>query len=397
MDVREDFPILKREISGKPLAYLDNAATTQKPRQVIEAISEFYSMYNSNIHRSIHTIGEEATEMYEDAHRKVSGFIGADFEELAFTKGTTESLNILAGSLTAGLKKGDEIALTRSEHHSNFVPWQQLAKKLGLKLRIMDIKEGHIDQTSMHECINKNTKVVSATHVSNVLGTVNDIRLLADLAHENDALFIADAAQSVPHMKVDVKKLGCDFLAFSAHKMLGPTGIGALYGKKELMEKLEPGLYGGEMISRVELEDSTWNELPWRFEAGTPNIAGAIGFGAAIEYLEGIGMDKVKAHGQMLVSYALDKLRDLPVEIYGPKDNRSALVSFNVKGVHAHDTAQILDGEGIAVRAGHHCAMPLASLLGISASVRASFYIYNTKEEIDRLAEGIRKVSEVFA
>ena len=397
--IRKDFPILNVKVHGKPLIYLDNAATTQKPKTVINAVTDYYENYNANIHRSIHKLGEEATAAYEEAHSKVANFINAEFEETIFTKSTTEGLNLLAYSLTNDLKAGDEIVISQMEHHSNFVPWQQLALKKKLKLKFIEIDEnGLLKEDSINENITDKTKIVSITHVSNVFGTVNDVKEIGKIAHENDALFIVDAAQSVPHILVDVKKIDCDFLAFSGHKMLGPTGIGGLYGKKELLQGMEPFLYGGEMIKEVTFEQTKFNDLPWKFEAGTMNIAQGIGLGAAIDYLNKIGMKNIENYENELVSYAMKRLSEIKeIEIYGPDaDKRSGLVAFNVKDVHAHDTATILDGDGIAVRAGHHCAMPLASVLGIAASARASFYLYNTKEEIDKLAEGINKVIKVF-
>ena len=397
--IRKDFPILNVKVHGKPLIYLDNAATTQKPKTVINAVTDYYENYNANIHRSIHKLGEEATAAYEEAHSKVANFINAGFEEIIFTKGTTEGLNLLAYSLTNDLKAGDEIVISQMEHHSNFVPWQQLALRKKLKLKFIEIDEnGLLKEDSINENITDKTKIVSLTHVSNVLGTVNDVKEIGKIAHENDALFIVDAAQSVPHIPVDVKKIDCDFLAFSGHKMLGPTGIGGLYGKKELLQGMEPFLYGGEMIKEVTFEQTKFNDLPWKFEAGTMNIAQGIGLGVAIDYLNKIGMKNIENYENGLVSYAMKRLSEIKeIEIYGPDaDKRSGLVAFNVKDVHAHDTATILDGDGIAVRAGHHCAMPLASVLGVAASARASFYLYNTKEEIDKLAEGINKVIKVF-
>ncbi len=396
--IRKDFPILKVKVHGKPLVYLDNAATSQKPKQVINAIKDYYENYNANIHRSIHKLGEQATLAFEDAHKKVASFINAHFEEIIFTKGTTESLNLLAYSLGNELKKGDEIILTQMEHHSNLVPWQQLAKKNGIKVNYAEIdNKGNLNLNHFEKLINKKTKIVSITHVSNVLGTINDIKKIRNIVKEkSNAFFIVDAAQSVPHMPVDVKKIDCDFLAFSGHKMLAPTGIGVLYGKKELLEKMQPFLYGGDMIKEVTFKDTKFNDLPWKFEAGTPNIAQAIGLGIAVDYLKKTGMQKIMKHGMELADYCLKRLSQIDeVEIYGPKE-RAALVSFNIKNVHAHDTAAILDGEGIAVRAGHHCAMPLAKILKIDASVRASFYLYNTKEEIDKLIDGIHKVIKVF-
>jgi len=397
--LRKDFPILDVKVHGKPLVYLDNAATSQKPKQVIDAVKNYYESYNANIHRSIHKLGEEATAAYEAAHKKAAGFINADFEEIVFTKNTTESINLLAYSLTNNLKAGDEIVISQMEHHSNFVPWQQLAIRNNLKLKFIKInKEGLLDEESIKENITKKTKIISLVHVSNVLGTINDVGEIGKIAHENDAFFIVDGAQSVPHMPVDVKKLDCDFLAFSGHKMLGPTGIGVLYGKKNLLENMQPFLYGGEMIKEVKFENTKFNELPWKFEAGTMNIAQAIGLGAAIDYLDKNGMKNIENHEKKLVKYAYERLSEIKeIEIYGPDaEKRSGLVAFNVKGVHAHDTAQILDGEGIAIRAGHHCAMPLHSVLGIVASARASFYLYNTQEEVDKLVEGIKKVIKVF-
>jgi len=396
--LRKDFPILHRKIHGKPLVYLDNAATSQKPIQVIEAIDHYYKNYNANIHRSIHTLGEEATEKYEEAHDKVAEFINADsYQNIVFTKNTTESLNLLAYSLTSKLKKGDEIVISEMEHHSNFVPWQQLAKQRGLKLKFIKItKEGLLDAESINENIAKNTKIVSITHVSNVLGTINPVKDIAKISHENGALIIGDGAQSVPHMPVDVKELDADFYAFSGHKMLGPTGIGVLYGKKELLEEMQPFLYGGEMIREVKFEDTTFNDLPWKFEAGTMNIVEGIGLGAAIDYLSNIGMGQIQKRDKELVNYAVKRLKEIKdLAIYGPEE-RGAVVSFNLKGIHAHDVSQILDSEGIAIRAGHHCCMPLMSVLGVPATARASFYLYNTEEEIDKLISALHKVKKVF-
>ena len=398
--IREDFPILKVKVNGKPLVYLDNAATSQKPKQVIGAITDFYENYNANIHRSIHKLGEEATRLYEEAHKKAADFINAGFEEVVFTKSTTESLNLLAYSLGNEIKEDDEIVISVMEHHSNFVPWQQLAKRKKAKLKIIGITEdGKLDIEQLKNTINNKTKILSLAHVSNVLGTINDIREIGKIAREkSNAYFIVDGAQSVPHMKVDAKRLDCDFLAFSGHKMLAPTGIGVLYGKKELLERMEPFLYGGEMIKEVKFEDSKWNDLPWKFEAGTANIAQGIGLGAAIDYLRKTGMEKISQHGKEITEYAYERLSEIKeAEIYGPDGkNRGNLVAFNVKGVHANDASAILDSEGVAVRAGHHCAMPLHSVLGIAASARASFYLYNTKEEIDKLIYGVQKVIRVF-
>ncbi|MBI4020106.1 MAG: cysteine desulfurase [Candidatus Aenigmarchaeota archaeon] len=398
--IRSDFPIFGRLINGKPLAYLDNSATSQKPAQVIEAMSSYYREHNSNVHRGVHRLSIEATLAYEEAHKKTAHFINASsMEEIVFTKNTTESINLLAYSLMGLLKKGDEIVVTQMEHHSNLVPWQQAARKTGARLKFIEIgSNGELKREGIESAITKNTKIVSAIHVSNVLGTVNDVRHIGQIAHENGALFAIDAAQSVPHMPVDVGKLGCDFLAFSGHKMLGPTGIGVLFGKKDTLGSMEPFLYGGDMIREVSFEESRWNDLPWKFEAGTPNIAEAVGLGAAIDYLRGIGMDNIESYGKSLVRYAYEKLSSAGnIEIYGPPpEKRSSLISFNIKGMHAHDLAELLNAEGIAIRGGHHCSMPLMHLLGITGSARASFYLYNTREEIDRLCEAIGKAKAVF-
>ena len=396
--IRKDFPILQRKVHNKPLIYFDNAATSQKPKQVIDAMDSYYKNYNANIHRSIHQLGEEATEKYEEAHEKVAEFINADsYQNIVFTKNTTESLNLLAYSLTARLKKGDEIAISEMEHHSNLVPWQQLAKQRDLKLKFIKItKEGLLEPKSINENITKKTKIVSLTHVSNVLGTINPIKDIAKIAHENGALMVVDGAQSAPHMPVDVKELDADFYAFSGHKMLGPTGIGILYGKKELLQSMQPFLYGGEMIREVKFENTSFNELPWKFEAGTMNIAEGIGMGAAVDYLTSIGMEQIQKRDKELVGYAMEKLEKIDwIAVYGPKE-RGAVISFNVKGVHAHDVAQILDSEGIAIRAGHHCCMPLMSILKVAATARASFYLYNTEEEVDVFIKALDKVKKMF-
>lgn len=398
--VREDFPIMKRKVNGKPLVYLDNAATSQKPKQVIGVMNEYYSEHNANIHRGVHRLSEESTQMFEDAHKKVSDFINADFEEVVFTKNCTEAINLVAYSYAlANLKKGDEIIISKMEHHSNFVPWQQIAKYAGATLMFADIDEnGKLMLNSLGNMLSKKTKIVSIAHMSNVLGTINPVKKIADMVHEYDALFFIDAAQSVPHQPVDVRSVNCDFLAFSGHKMLGPTGIGALYGKKEILESMRPFLFGGDMIREVKFEDTLFNELPWKFEAGTPNIAGAIGFGAAVDYLNKLGMENVEAHGRELVKYAYKKLSEIDgLEIYGPDaDSRGALIAFNLQGIHPHDIAAMLDEDGIAIRGGFHCAMPLMETLGIKASARASFYLYNTKDEIDKLYESLIRTKKFF-
>ncbi len=396
--IRKDFPILQRKVHGKPLVYLDNAATSQKPKQVIDAIDFYYKNYNANVHRSIHQLGEEATAKFEEAHEKIADFINAEsYQNIVVTKGTTESLNLVAYSLTSNLKKDDEIVISQMEHHSNLVPWQQLARQRGLKLKFIEIdKDDKLDEESIKKNITKGTKIVSLTHVSNVLGTINPVEEIAKIAHENNALIVVDGAQAAPHMAIDVKKLDVDFYAFSGHKMLGPTGIGVLYGKRELLEEMQPFLYGGEMIKEVRFDDTKFNELPWKFEAGTPNIAEAIGLGVAIDYLDKIGIKQINQRDKELVEYAMEKLKDVEgITIYGPQE-RGAVISFNIHGVHAHDVSQILDSEGVAIRAGHHCCMPLMSILGIAATARASFYLYNTEQEIDTFINAIHKVKKVF-
>ena len=400
-NIRKDFPILSTKVNNKPLAYLDNAATSLTPESVIKAMNSYYHTYNANVHRSIHTLGEKATQEYEDAHRKVAKFINASFEEIIFTRGTTESLNVLAYSLTKKLKKGEEIVLTEMEHHSNIVPWQEYAKEKGLIIKYIKVdKDGRLNLKNAEKLITDKTKIVSITHMSNVLGTINPVKEIGKLAHSHGAYFVVDGAQSVPHLKVDIKEMDCDFFAFSGHKMMGPTGIGVLYGKKKLLEAMDPFMYGGDMISEVSFKAATWNELPWKFEAGTPNIAGGIGLGAAVDYLNGIGMEKIREYEEYLAEYALKKVGEIEnIEIYGPLEvkERGAAISFNIKGVHSHDVSTILDRYGVAIRGGHLCAMPLVkSVLGVNSVCRASLYIYNTLEEIDRLVEGIKKVKEIF-
>ncbi|MED1419884.1 MULTISPECIES: cysteine desulfurase [Bacillus] len=401
-DIRNYFPILNQEVNGHPLVYLDNAATSQKPLSVIEAIEQYYKGYNSNVHRGVHTLGTKATDAYEGAREKVRKFIHAkSVEEVVFTRGTTASINMLAASYgEENVKEGDEIVITYMEHHSNLIPWQQLAKRKKAELKYIPLEEdGTITLEKVRETVTPKTKIVAVTLVSNVLGTINPIKEIANIAHENGAVLAVDGAQGVPHMKVDVQDLDCDFLSFSGHKMCGPTGIGVLYGKKELLEKMEPVEFGGEMIDFVGLYDSTWKELPWKFEGGTPIIAGAIGLGKAIEFLEEVGLDEILKHEHHLAAYALDKLSEVEgIEVYGPKDpmKRAGLVTFNIKGVHPHDVATVLDAEGIAIRAGHHCAQPLMKWLDVSATARASFYLYNTEEDIDRFVSGILKTKEYF-
>ena len=398
-DIREQFPILSQQVNGHDLVYLDSAATSQKPRVVIETLDEYYNSYNSNVHRGVHTLGTKATDGYEGAREKVRKFINAkSMQEIIFTRGTTTALNMVALSYArANLKPGDEIVITPMEHHANIIPWQQAVKATGATLKYIPLQEdGTISLDDVRETVTENTKIVSAAHVSNVLGTINPIKEIAKIAHDNGAVMVVDGAQSTPHMKIDVQDLDCDFYTFSAHKMCGPTGIGVLYGKKALLENMEPAEFGGEMIDFVGLYESTWKELPWKFEAGTPIIAGAIGLGAAIDFLEDIGLDEILAHEHRLAAYALERFKELEgATVYGPAE-RAGLVTFNLEDVHPHDVATVLDAEGVAVRAGHHCAQPLMKWLNVSATARASFYLYNTEEDIDKLIEALQKTKEYF-
>ncbi|MBD8070434.1 cysteine desulfurase [Bacillus sp. PS06] len=398
-DIRSYFPILDQEVNGKQLVYLDSAATSQKPIQVIEAVDRYYREYNSNVHRGVHTLGTLATDGYEGAREKVQKFINArSMQEVIFTRGTTTALNMVASSYGRdNLKQGDEIVISYMEHHANIIPWQQVAKQTGATLKYIPLSEdGSITIENVNNTITENTKIVSIMMISNVLGAINPIKEITDIAHSNGAVMVVDAAQAAPHMKIDVQALDCDFLALSGHKMCGPTGIGALYGKKEHLEKMEPVETGGEMIDFVGLYESTWKELPWKFEAGTPIIAGAIGLGAAIDFLEEIGLENIEKHEHDLAQYALERMPEIDgLTIYGPK-KRAGLVTFNIDDVHPHDVATVLDAEGIAVRAGHHCAQPLMKWLEVSATARASFYLYNTKDEIDKLVEGLIKTKEYF-
>ena len=401
-DIRNDFPILDQEVNGHPLVYLDSAATSQKPQQVIDAISHYYTYDNSNVHRGVHTLGNRATEGYEGAREKVRQFLNAkSTEEIVFTRGTTTAINLVAQSYgRANVQAGDEIVITYMEHHSNAIPWQQVAKATGATLKYIDLEEdGTISLDKVRETITDNTKIVSVMHVSNVLGTINPIQEITKIAHEHGAVMVVDGAQAAPHLKVDVQALACDFYAFSGHKMGAPTGIGALYGKKQLLNQMEPVEFGGEMIDFVGLQESTWKELPWKFEGGTPIIAGAIGLGAAIDYLENIGLDNIERHEHELAAYALERMKEIEgLTIYGPDnaEQRAGVITFNLEEVHPHDLATVLDMNGIAVRAGHHCAQPLMKWLKVSATARASFYVYNTKEDIDRLVDGLRIAKEYF-
>ena len=398
-EIRKQFPILDQKVNGKQLVYFDSAATSQKPIQVIETLERYYKEYNSNVHRGVHTLGTKATDAYEGAREKVRKFINAkSMEEIIFTRGTTTALNTVAASYgLENVKEGDEIVISYMEHHSNIIPWQQVAKKTGATLKYLPLQpDGTISIEDARQTITPNTKIVSIMYVSNVLGTINPVKEIGAIAHENGAIMVVDGAQSTPHMKVDVQDLNCDFYALSAHKMCGPTGIGVLYGKKELLNNMEPIEFGGEMIDFVDLQESTWKELPWKFEAGTPIIGNAIGLGAAIDFLEEIGLDNIEKHEHELAQYALERLSEVDgVTIYGPK-HRAGLVTFNIEDVHPHDVATVLDVEGIAVRAGHHCAQPLMKWLKASSTARARFYLYNTKEEIDTFVESLIKTKEYF-
>ena len=399
--IREAFPILSREVHGHPLVYLDNAATTQKPKSVIDALSTYYSTMNANIHRGLHTLAEEATAAYEDVRKQVATFINAgSYREVVFTRNTTESLNLLAYTLGARLNPGDEIVLTAAEHHSNLVPWQLVSQRTGAKLRFIELNDDQqIDVDTARAAINANTRIVSIMHMSNVLGSISPVAEISEMARAVGATMIVDAAQSAPHIPVDVADLGVDYMAFSAHKMLGPTGVGVLWGRQELLADLDPFLGGGEMISVVTREESSWAALPHKFEAGTPNIADVIAFGAALDFLNDVGMDAIAAHDAELTHYAVDRLSHLEgLDIYGPSDpsDRSAVIAFNYRDIHSHDVATILDRGGIAVRAGHHCAQPLMRTLGVPATARASFYLYNERSEVDALVDGLLEAGERF-
>ena len=398
--LRRDFPILDQIVNDEPLVYLDNAATTQKPTQILEAIAAYYEKDNANVHRGVHTLAERATAAYEAARERVCSFIhAASTKEVLFTRGTTTSLNWVARYAENVLQPGDEVLISVMEHHSNIIPWQEACKKTGARLIYAYLKDGMLDLADFRSKLTEKTRFVALAHVSNVLGVVNPIKEIADLVHQANALLVVDGAQSVPHMKIDVQDLDVDFFAFSGHKMLGPTGIGVLYGKEELLERMSPVEFGGEMIDFVYEQEATWKELPWKSEAGTPNIAGAIGLAAAIDYLDKIGMETVHQYEQELIAYAFPKLQAVEgLTIYGSEDltQRSGVISFNLAGLHPHDVATALDYEGVAVRAGHHCAQPLLSYLGVAATVRASFYLYNTKADCDKLVEALQKTKEFF-
>ncbi|NQH34437.1 cysteine desulfurase [Streptococcus suis] len=398
--IRKDFPILDQVVNDEPLVYLDNAATTQKPQQVLDVLADYYQKDNANVHRGVHTLSERATARYEAARQKVADFIQAkSSKEILFTRGTTTGLNWVAQFAREILQPDQEVIISVQEHHSNIIPWQQACQKTGAKLRYVPLKDGELDVDSLKSMLSEKTKFVSLAHVSNVLGGVAPIGEIAELVHEVEAYLVVDGAQSVPHMAVNVQELDVDFYAFSGHKMLGPTGIGVLYGKEELLNRMSPVEFGGEMIDFVYELSATWKELPWKFEAGTPNIAGAIGLGAAVDYLTEIGMDAIQAHEAELVNYVFPKLQAIPgLTIYGSQDlsKRTGVIAFNLDDLHPHDVATALDYEGVAVRAGHHCAQPLLRYLQVPAAVRASFYIYNTKSDCDKLVEAIIKTKEFF-
>ena len=394
-EIKKDFPIL----SGSDLVYLDNAATTQKPQSVLDEVDSLYREANANVHRALYALGSEATERFENSRKKVAKYIGANSEkEIVFTSGTTESINLLARSIGNTLKPGDEILISEMEHHSNIVPWQMTAQRTGATLKYLSIKEtGELDISNPEKYFTSNTKIISLTHMSNVLGTINPIKKLSAKAHQVGAIMIVDGAQGASHLPVDVKELGCDFYAFSGHKMLGPTGIGVLWGKTEHLEEMDPFMGGGEMINTVTMESSTWNDIPYKFEAGTPNFAQAVGLGAAIDYLQNIGMDSIAAHEQKLIKYALRKLNQIDgLRIHGSAKDRGGVISFNMDGIHPHDLAQFLNEDNIAIRVGHHCAQPLLKTLGETATARMSFYIYNDESDVDKFCESLETIKNYF-
>jgi cysteine desulfurase/selenocysteine lyase len=400
--IRADFPILSRRINGKPLVYLDSAATSQKPASVIEAMDDYYRRYNANPHRGVYAISEEATAAYESARERVGAFINApSAKEVVFTRNTTEAINLVRYSWgRANIKAGDRILLTEMEHHSNLVPWQLLAKEVGARLEFLCIDDDGLLLLEQLERKLDGVKLLAITHQSNTLGTINPIKAITALARRAGAMVLIDGAQAVPHMPVDVQDLGVDFYAFSGHKMCGPTGIGVLWARRSLLESMPPFLGGGDMIKRVKLTDASWNDLPWKFEAGTPSVAEGVGLGAAVDYLRRLGMDAVRAHERTILDYAMEKLQEVEgITIYGPKDPElhGGALSFTLPNIHPHDLATLIDREGIAVRAGHHCTQPLMDRLGVAATTRASFYIYNRPDEVDQLVSGIQKAQKVFA
>ena len=393
--IKKDFPIF----NNSDLVYLDNAATTHKPQSVLDAVDRLYTEANANVHRALYSLGSESTERFENSRTKVADFINSNSaKEIIFTSGTTEAINLLARSLGDTLKPGDEILISEMEHHSNIVPWQLAAQRTGATLNYIPITEtGELDLSEPEHYFKPNTKIVSITHISNVLGTINPVKKLAEMAHEMGALLIVDGAQGVPHLQLNVQDLGCDFYAFSGHKMLGPTGIGALWGKTELLNEMDPFMGGGEMIETVTMESSTWNEIPYKFEAGTPNFAQAVGLGAAVDYLKTIGMSTIAEHENTLTAYALNKINQIEgIRIHGSADERAGVISFNVDGIHPHDLAQFLNEDNIAIRVGHHCAQPLLSTLGETATARLSFYIYNDESDIDKFYNSLMNIRKYF-
>ncbi len=402
--IRNDFPILSRKINGHELVYLDNAATTHKPRSVINSLVDFYENHNSNVHRGVHTLSMEATDKFEEAREKISSFINSQTSQsIIWTRNASESLNIISYSWgNKNIGEGDEILLSPMEHHSNLIPWQELARTKGAKIKFLSLNiDGTLDLSNIDELITQKTKLVSIVHVSNALGTINPVKELCEKAHQVGALFVLDGAQSVPHMSVDVQDIGCDFFVFSGHKMMGPTGIGVLYGKMEILEEMDPVFTGGEMVLEVTYEKASWADIPMKFEAGTPNIADSIALGTAVDYLQNIGMENIHDYEKSITSYALKKFNTLESEgvtLFGPKssDQKGAVFSFHIPNIHPHDLGTILDGMGIAVRTGHHCAMPLIKSLGVSATARASFYVYNTMKEVDTLIDGIKSAIRYF-
>jgi len=393
--IKKDFPIF----NNSDLVYLDNAATTHKPQSVLDTVDRLYTEANANVHRALYSLGSESTERFENSRTKVADFINANSaKEIIFTSGTTESINLLARSVGNTLRPGDEILISEMEHHSNIVPWQLTAERTGTTLNYIPVTEtGELDLSEPDQYFKPNTKIVSITHISNVLGTINPVKKLAEMAHEMGALFIVDGAQGVPHLQVNVQDLGCDFYAFSGHKMLGPTGIGALWGKTELLDGIEPFMGGGEMIETVTMESSTWNEIPYKFEAGTPNFAQAVGLGAAVDYLKIIGMSTIAEHEKTLTAYALNKINQIEgIRIHGSADERAGVISFNVDGIHPHDLAQFLNEDNIAIRVGHHCAQPLLSTLGETATARLSFYIYNDESDVDKFYNSLTNIRKYF-
>jgi cysteine desulfurase / selenocysteine lyase len=399
-DIRKDFPVLSQKVYNKPLVYLDNAATTQKPQQVIDAVEEIYKKYNSNIHRGVHYLSEVCTTKHEETRQYIADYINASSSnEIVFTRGTTESINLVAnGCAETMIEEGDEIIVTEMEHHSNFVPWQMLCKKKKAKFVVLGIEDdGSISLEKMKSIITERTKLIAVTQVSNVLGTINPVKEITRIAHKHNIPVLVDAAQSIQHMKVDVKDIDCDFLVFSGHKLYGPTGIGVLYAKEKWLEKFPPYQYGGEMIESVSIEKTTFNKLPFKFEAGTPNYIGAIGMGAALKYIENVGIDEIAKHEKEVYNYAIEQLKRIDnMTFYGTAQDKISVISFNVKGLHPYDVGTLIDKNGIAVRTGNHCAEPIMQCYGISGTVRASFGLYNTKQEAGKLAENIKKVSGIL-